>query len=33
MVQRGKRALDVLPDTPARAMLLDLADYMIRRRY
>jgi geranylgeranyl diphosphate synthase type I len=33
LVENGKRALDVLPDTPARAILLELADYMIRRRY
>lgn len=33
MVARGKRALDVLPESPAKALLLELADYMIRRRY
>lgn len=33
LVDRGKRALGVLPDTPAKALLLDLADFMIRRRY
>lgn len=33
MVEAGKKALDVLPDSPAKAMLHDLADYMIRRRY
>ena len=33
MVERGKQALGVLPDSPAKALLLDLADYMIRRRY
>lgn len=33
LVEKGKRALDVLPDTPARAILLELADYMIHRRY
>jgi len=33
MVEKGKQALDVLPDSPAKALLLDLADYMIRRRY
>jgi geranylgeranyl diphosphate synthase type I len=33
MVMRGKRALDVLPESPAKALLLELADYMIRRRY
>jgi geranylgeranyl diphosphate synthase type I len=33
MVERGKQTLRVLPDSPAKALLLDLADYMIRRRY
>lgn len=33
LVEKGKRALDVLPDTPAKAILLELADYMISRRY
>ncbi|MCX6668667.1 MAG: polyprenyl synthetase family protein [Methanothrix sp.] len=33
MVERGKQALGVLPDSPAKALLLDMADYMIRRRY
>ena len=33
LVERGKQALDVLPDTPARAILLELADYMISRGY
>jgi geranylgeranyl diphosphate synthase type I len=33
LVEKGKRALDVLPNTPARAFLLELADYMISRRY
>ncbi|RQW79731.1 MAG: polyprenyl synthetase family protein [Methanothrix sp.] len=33
MVARGKRALDVLPESSAKALLLELADYMIRRRY
>ena len=33
LVERGKRALEVLPDSSARALLLDLADYMISRRY
>jgi len=33
MVEMGKQALRVLPDSPAKALLLDLADYMIRRRY
>ena len=33
MVVRGKRALDVLPSSPAKETMLQLADYMIRRRY
>lgn len=33
MVERGKEALEVLPDSQAKATLLELADYMIRRRY
>jgi len=33
MVEKGKRALQVLPDTKEKATLLALADYMIRRRY
>ncbi len=33
MVEQGKHALRVLPDSPAKALLLNLADYMIRRRY
>ncbi|MFB3766332.1 MAG: polyprenyl synthetase family protein [Methanotrichaceae archaeon] len=33
LVERGKRALDVLPDSPAKSLLLNLADYMIGRRY
>ena len=33
MVVQGKRALDVLPPSPAKETLLELADYMIRRRY
>jgi geranylgeranyl diphosphate synthase type I len=33
LVERGKDALKVLADSPARTMLLELADYMIRRRY
>jgi geranylgeranyl diphosphate synthase type I len=33
LVNRGKRALDVLSDSPAKMLLLDLADYMIRRGY
>jgi len=33
MVARGKRALQVLPDSKAKATLLELADYMVRRNY
>jgi len=33
MVAQGKRALDVLPPSPAKETMLELADYMIRRRY
>ncbi|KUG16804.1 dimethylallyltransferase [hydrocarbon metagenome] len=33
MVVQGKRALDVLPPSPAKVTLLELADYMVRRRY
>lgn len=33
MVDRGKRALEVLPESDAREMLFDLADFMIMRRY
>ncbi|MDD1734334.1 MAG: polyprenyl synthetase family protein [Methanothrix sp.] len=33
MVEKGKRALQVLPDSKARATLLELADFMIRRIY
>ena len=33
MVAQGKRALDVLPPSSAKETLLELADYMIRRRY
>jgi geranylgeranyl diphosphate synthase type I len=33
LVERGKRALDVLPDSPAKGLLRSLADYMISRRY
>ena len=33
MVEKGKRALQVLPDSNARATLLELADFMIRRIY
>jgi geranylgeranyl diphosphate synthase type I len=33
MVAQGKRALDDLPPTSAKETLLELADYMIRRRY
>ncbi len=31
MVLRGKKALSVLPDSEAKALMLELADYMIRR--
>ena len=33
MVQKGKRALQVLPDSKAKATLLELADYMVKRQY
>jgi geranylgeranyl diphosphate synthase type I len=33
MVEKGKRALQVLPNSMARATLLELADFMIRRIY
>jgi len=33
MVARGKKALQVLPDSKAKATLLELADYMVRRPY
>ena len=33
MVGRGKRALEVLPDSRAKATLLQLADYMVKRSY
>lgn len=33
LVEKGKRSLDVLPDSPAKSLLLKLADYMIRRKY
>jgi geranylgeranyl diphosphate synthase type I len=33
LVDQGKNALDVLSDSPAKRLLLDLADYMIRRGY
>lgn len=33
MVDRGKRALQVLPDSDAKATMLELADYMITRRF
>jgi len=33
MVARGKLALQVLPDSKAKATLLELADYMVRRQY
>jgi len=32
-VARGKKALQVLPDSKAKSTLLELADYMIRRQY
>ncbi len=33
MVARGKKALQILPDSKAKATLLELADYMVRRHY
>jgi geranylgeranyl diphosphate synthase type I len=33
MVARGKKALQVLPDSKAKATLLELADYMVKRHY
>ena len=33
LVERGKHALDVLPDSSAKSLLFSLADYMIGRRY
>ena len=33
MVEKGKSALEVLPDTRAKAILLQLADYMLKRSY
>ena len=33
MVKKGKQALNVLSETEAKNTLLELADYMIRRRY
>ncbi|HNX09862.1 MAG TPA: polyprenyl synthetase family protein [Methanothrix sp.] len=33
MVEKGKRALRVLPDSGAKATLMALADYMVRRSY
>jgi geranylgeranyl diphosphate synthase type I len=33
LVSRGKQALSVLPDSAAKSLLLDLAEYMIRRGY
>jgi geranylgeranyl diphosphate synthase type I len=33
MVQKGKQALQVLPNSREKATLLELADYMVRRRY
>ena len=32
-VARGKKALQVLPDSKAKSTLLELADYMVRRQY
>ena len=32
-VERGKSALSVLPDSEAKNLLLELADYMIERKY
>ncbi len=33
LVEQGKRALDILEDSEAKDLLLELADYMISRRY
>ncbi len=33
MVAQGKKALQVLPDSKAKATLLELADYMVKRHY
>jgi len=33
MVEKGKRALEVLPQSRARATLVQLADYMVKRSY
>ena len=33
MVAKGKKALQVLPDSDAKTTMLELADFMIRRRY
>ena len=33
LVVQGKKALDVLPESPTKTLMLELADYMIRRRY
>jgi len=33
LVEKGKKALDVLPDSDAKSLLLELADYMIHRKY
>jgi geranylgeranyl diphosphate synthase, type I len=33
LVDQGKSALKVLPDSPAKKLLLNLADYMIKRGY
>ncbi|MFU8766625.1 MAG: polyprenyl synthetase family protein [Candidatus Methanoperedens sp.] len=32
-VDRGKSALSVLPDSEAKSLLLELADYMVQRKY
>jgi len=32
-IQKGKKMLKILPNTPSKQLLLDLADYMITRRY
>ena len=33
MVAQGKKALQVLPDSDAKTTMLELADFMVRRRY
>ncbi|AEA46623.1 polyprenyl synthetase family protein [Archaeoglobus veneficus] len=32
-VERGKRELDVLPDSKAKSLLIELADYLVTREY